>query len=210
MNSKIYQNIFSAAELTILQDHFDQKPFTHIQIENDVVWCKNKNLDYHIPNTPVYEIVKAKITEIIGEHNIASGSYKESYVPYRLHIDGSGRPDFKLNSISNLEPNKDVAVLIPLNENKNFRTITFRCYDSTFPKNSPLKNEWLNSANNLDLDYFTHINENDRKHIPLLPLDQIYEWKLGSCFLWPRSQLHTSTDFAKYGLIKKFMILFIV
>ena len=103
-----------------------------------------------------------------------------------------------------------MAVLIPLVENEHFNTVTFKCYDSNYGgQGDPFKPEWLTSSNDLDLELFTHIRPEVRKDISKLPFDKMFNWKLGSCFMWPRDQLHSSTDFGKYGLLKKFMILFI-
>lgn len=209
MKSKIYENLWTLEELTYLQSHFDSQLYTNTQEVNGVLWCKNKNLDYHVPDTPVYEIIRPKIQAILGDHEMANGAYKESHFPYSTHVDGYYRPDFKENIIDD-HLNRDIAVLIPLVEGPHYNTVTFDCYDGAYEgMGEPFKSEWLSASNNLDLELFTHIRPEVRKDIPKLPLDKIYNWHLGSCFTWPRDQLHSSTDFAKHGLVKKFIVLFI-
>ena len=209
MASKIYKNLWTVDELTYLQKFFDQQSYTYIQEVDGILWCKNKNLHYHIPGSPVYKIIRPKLQEIFGNHEMANGCYKESYFPYATHVDGYNRPDFKENIISD-QLNHDVAVLIPFSENEHFNTITFNCYDSFYADmGGQLPTKWLTSSNDLDLNLFTHINPNVRKDIAKLPVDVLYNWQLGSCLTWGRDQLHSSTDFAKYGLMKKYIILFI-
>jgi hypothetical protein len=210
MKSTIYKNLWTIEEITYLQSHFDAQPYTHIQEINGVLWCKNKNLDYHIPNTPVYEIVKPKIQNILGNHEIANGSYKESYFPYAHHIDGYHRPDFKESFQAKNTMEHDTAFLIPLVENTHFNTISFNCFDPYYETmGGKLKDEWLNSYNNLNLDDFDHISSEFRQDISKLPVDKIFNWKVGNAFSWKRDQLHASTNFAKYRLVKKFIIIFI-
>jgi hypothetical protein len=210
--SMIYENIFSLKEIEILLKYFDTQPYTHIEEVNGVIRCKNKNLDYQIPNSLVHNIVRPKLQLLLGDHEISSGSYKESYFPYATHVDGRHRPDMLDGTIYQIETklNLDIAVLIPLSENFNYKTVTFNAYDEKYNgMGTELKEEWLVSSNDLDLNEFDHIQESVRKNLVKLPLDKIFTWKIGSVFTWNRDQLHTSTNFAKHNLIKKFMILFI-
>ena len=210
--STIYENIFSLKEIEILLKYFDNQPYSNIQEIDGVLWCKNKDLDYQIPNSLVHKIVRPKIQSLIGDHEINNGSYKESYFPYATHIDGPLLRGVLDDNIYQIETNltHNISILIPLSENPVFKTVTFNIHDTKYNgMGSTLKEEWLISSNDLDLNEFDHIQEDVRKDIAKLPLDTIFHWKIGSVFTWSKDQLHTSTNFAKYNLNKKFMILFI-
>jgi hypothetical protein len=208
--STIYENLFSIDEINSLILDFNSKSVTHKEIFNDVLWCENRNLDYHIPNTTVYNIVRPKIEKILGPHEISMGSYKESHWPYGTHIDSYASSNFK--NIYKIKDSieHDTVVLIPLSEHEKFNTITFNCFSEHFEGMSePYNLEWLNSSNDLVLDDLDHIPLVVRETIPKLSIDKVFNWRLGSAFTWKRTQLHTSSNFAKYGLTKKFIVIFI-
>ena len=211
--SIVYKNLFPIEDLTLLIKHFDSQSYSHIQEYNNTLICKNKNLDYQVPNTPVYNIVRPRIQEILGDHNISCGSYKESYTPYSTHVDGRMRPDIVDGTITQIETgfNHDVAIIIPLSESPAFKTVTFKAYDAEYAgMGTALKEEWLHSSNELDLNEFDHIDYPVRQDLLKLELDTVFSWQMGDAFSWTRDQLHSSTNFAKHNLVKKFMILFIV
>jgi hypothetical protein len=208
--STIYENLFSSDEINSLLVDFNSKPITHKEIFIDTLWCENRNLDYHIPDTPVYNIVRPKIQEILGDHEMSMGSYKESFLPYGTHIDSYARSDFKNVTKIKDAIEHDIAVLIPLTEHEKFNTISFDCFSEQFEgMNEPFDSNWLIGSNSLSLDDLDHIPMPVRETIPKLPVDKVFNWHIGSAFTWKRTQLHTSTNFAKYGLTKKFIVIFI-
>ena len=211
--ANIHKNLFNLKEITILQKYFDTKPYTNVQTVNGVLWCKNKNLDYHVPNTFVHSLVKPKIKALLGDHEMSMGSYKECVWPYGTHTDADARYDFDgIHRVkTTVEHNR--SMVIPLCEGPYFNTIVFNCSDTNgnvFHGTSlPFRSEWLNSSNTLDLDTVDHIPLDVRSTMSKLPLDQLMPWALGDVLSWDRNQLHCSTNFAKYGLVKKFIVIFI-
>ena len=101
-------------------------------------------------------------------------------------------------------------VLIPLLEDPEFRTIVFDVHSQEdLGMGEPLPEQYLTGKNDLDLGWFTHMEESARSQIPKFSVDKIFNWKLGNMITWPRTKLHASTDFSKFGLCKKFVILWI-
>ena len=214
MQSTIYENFLTLEEIAQIQEYFDSQPCSHLEEKNGLT-CINKNLDYQIPGSFMYKIVRPKIQEIIGDHEVANSSFKENRIPYPLHIDSLYRPDFQKNIIDN-NMRRNLAILIPLVEGEHFNTILFDLYDSTqigiemmMPKYYEQTFSDTPILNDLDLSRFEHIDERIKKYINKLPVDKIYNWKLGSCITWDRNQLHCSTDFSKYNLSKNCIVLFI-
>jgi hypothetical protein len=212
MKSKIFHNLFSPAEIESIIDYFDQRPYNTIEEHDGVVLSKNKNMDYQIQESFCYKIVRPKINLILGDdHEIFMGCYKECLQSYYLHYD-SPRSHSRFDSAYQLPANSkyNVAILIPLVENPLFKTVIFDIFDhDVADKNLMFDDSCLTSANDLDLTEFTHVSENYRKNLNKLPLDTVFPWRIGDTVIWSRDQLHTSTDFAKHDLVKKFLILFI-
>jgi len=48
-----------------------------------------------------------------------------------------------------------------------------------------------------------------RSQLKRLPIDAVAEWKIGNVITWHKDQLHCSTNFAKYNLRKKMIVIFI-
>lgn len=211
VKSTVHDHIFSTQELEKLINWFSQVPLADNQ-GIDPKGNINKHLNYDLPISPVYQIIKPKIDEIIGHNHVFNaGSYKELRHPYATHIDNA----FYISlSIGEFTQNKkyEAAVLIPLVEHEKFNTVIFDIDDDKIelPMGGEMPQSWLTVEDNgLNLDDFDHINEPTRSQIKKLPVDFVANWKLGSLIVWRMNQLHASTNFAKFGLIKKFIIVFI-
>lgn len=195
--SNVYKNIFSIDEINQIIDFYQNKP--DAKTESHVI---NKNLEYHRPVDFLYKLLNPKINQILGtNHEFYTGSYKECLRPYPLHTDDT-QTHMRLGTVMGFSNRviHNVALLIPLVEGPEFKTITFNIFSK-----KDLVNKRLTTANELLPDDFTHTNFNT---ISRLPVDVVYNWHLGDVLSWDRSQYHISADFAKYGLIKKFLILF--
>jgi hypothetical protein len=42
-----------------------------------------------------------------------------------------------------------------------------------------------------------------------LPIVDVYHWRVGDMFIWDIELYHVSADFDRYGLVKKFFIMFV-
>lgn len=197
MLSTVYKNVLTNNELTQLVDYYKDKPAIHS--EPNVI---NKNLEYHVPEDFSYKLLNPKINSILGkDHEFYTGSYKECLKPYPVHTDSIDL-HAELKTVMGFS-NKhihNVAVLIPLVEGPEFCTVVFDIFSK-----EEFGTKRLATPNSLQANDFTHTSFSTVSH---LPIATEYHWQLGDILIWDKSQYHVSTDFAKHGLIKKFLILF--
>ena len=203
MSSRVYHDVLLPSEIDKILEFYQSQ-----QDANTEQWIVNKNLEYHIPDNFIYKLLNSKITALLGEHEFATGAYKECLKPYPVHVDTYEAHD-GLGTVTNFATQKlhNLAMLIPLVEGPEFKTVTFKLYRK---KNDfyPIPQEWLTKeTNSLDISEFDH--DGLAEFFPRMPLDIEYTWKLGDILCWDRNQVHVSANFACHGLIKKFLILFI-
>jgi hypothetical protein len=197
MTAKVYTDVFSPEEIQSIIEFYSSK-----SIAAKDQYSKNKNLEYQIPEDFSYQMLNPKITELLGEHEFATGAYKECVQPYALHVDGYDAHE-STGTITTFATGKkhNAALLIPLVEGLGYKTVTFKCYSD----NNNIKSEWLGNTNTLNFEEYQHCN----RVITRLPVDIEYSWRLGDVLLWNRNQLHASANFTRFGVTKKFLILFI-
>lgn len=202
-HSKIHHNVFTLDEIQQLCNFFDSKE--SFPTERNI---KNKNLEYHIPDDFCYKLLNPKLTKILGEHEFDTGTFKESSAPYGIHVDSRAMHDTipGLMSFAGNTPKQNVAVLVPLVEGPEFKTVTFDVFSDYNLTDQELITYTQPEQNDLDPNEFGHVR--NFKILNRLPVDAIFEWKLGSIFIWSRTQQHLSTNFAKYNVTKKFLVLF--
>jgi hypothetical protein len=197
MSSKVYSNIFTKQEIDSIIEFYESKP---VAAQDE--YSKNKNLEYQIPEDFSYQLLNPRITELLGEHQFATGAYKECVKPYAVHVDaykaheGTGT----ITTFATAQQHNK-ALLIPLVEGPGYKTVTFKCHSDT----NQVKHEWLQDKNTLDFAEYPHCSNN----ITRLPVDIEYAWRRGDMLAWDRDQLHASADFTRFGVTKKFLILFI-
>jgi hypothetical protein len=107
----------------------------------------------------------------------------------------------KLPQQTNTAKKHNKALLIPLVEGPDYKPVTFRCYSDA----NQINKQWLQGKNTLNFLEYSHCSN----IIIQLPVDVEYAWRLGDILSWDRDQLHASADFTRFGVIKKFLILFI-
>lgn len=205
--SEIHTDVFTLEEINLLRQDQNSRAVAVRETNTNV---HNKNLDYHLPNSIVHKIVKPKLDRLFGtDHEFSTGAYKEAWTPYATHVDNW---DFHRHhySFTDNKQKYNCAVLIPLSEDPEFRTVIFDAHsDADLGMGQPLPEKFLTSSNDLNLNWFTHIKEPTRQQIPKLALDKVFNWKIGNLVIWARSALHCSSDFAKFGLCKRFIVIFI-
>jgi hypothetical protein len=198
MTSKVYTGILSQSEIDSIIKFYETK-----EIKATDHWSNNKYLEYQIPEDFSYQLLNPKLTEILGDHEFATGAYKECIRPYGLHVDAYEAHQ-ETNTITSFSSAKkhNKALLIPLVEGPAYKTVTFNCY-ATVNRNDI--SDWYGDKNSLDPKEFRH----ERRDLTLLPVDIEYSWRIGDILTWDRDQLHMSADFTRFGVTKKFLILFI-
>lgn len=204
MIGKLYKKIIPLELVRSINDFYDQK-----QIAARDKWSLNKNLEYHDPEDFSYQVLNPILTDILGDHEFSTGSYKECIQPYPMHVDTYEAHD-ELSTVTSFSSLKkhNRALLIPLVEGSCFKTVTFKCFSKTNAF-GPMLDSWKGNYNGLDEKEFTHVKKQFHDHIKYLPIDVEYTWTLGDILTWDRDQLHISADFTRCNLTKKFLVLFI-
>jgi len=197
MSSTVYSDVFTKKEIDSIIEFYDSK-----QVKATDHWSNNKYLEYQFAEDFSYQLLNPKLTEILGEHEFDTGTYKECIRPYGLHVDAyEAHQD--TNTITSFSSAKkhNKALLIPLVEGPAYKTVTFKCYS---PTNNYNLSDWYSDKNSLDPTEFAH----EPRDITRLPVDVEYSWHLGDILTWDRNQLHISADFTRFGVTKRFLILF--
>lgn len=210
--SKIYKNVLDQKIIDATNRFFESKtaynPKKHFE---DAVDCVEKDTDIQHTNSFLSKILLPKIRKALEKNiEIDMASWKSSIIPYGTHIDSHYRKNWGdiPRSMGDNDPGFHSAILIPLVQGPEFRTVTFNIFDHNYEKMSDiLPAEWLTSSNSLDpLDFSHCVNPHD---ITKLSVDIDYTWSIGDIFVWPREQLHSSVDFRRYGKSsKEFIIIF--
>lgn len=197
--------MFTATEIALLAQDCDRRPVAAMEGTSNI----NKNLDYQISGSVSNSIIKPKLDILFGEEcTVSQGCYKILSCPYGTHIDNDG---YRQQHYTHSHDAKfETAVLIPLIEDPRFCTITFDVFtDELHGISKILPAKFETGSNNFDLTELDHIPQPAREQISQFNIDTIFRWKLGSALTWHKNQLHTSTNFAKFGLVKKFIIIFV-
>jgi hypothetical protein len=202
---KVIENLFTDKEIAQLTLDCDARP---VATYNNIVNI-NKNLDYQFEGSVSRAILKPKLDLVFGlDHVVAQGCYKINSLPLGTHIDNAGTL-YKWEA-QDIPAKHQAGMIIPLNENEHFCTVTFEVYSDTWHGMSELLPAEHETGNNdFDLTRLDHIAEPARSQIHKFNIDTVFPWKLGNAFIWNKNQLHCSTNFAKFGLEKKFILLFI-
>lgn len=204
MNSLVYKKVIPVEVINSIIKFYDSEPDRHT--EPGII---NKNLEYHIPENFIFETLNPYLNEILGsDHEFSTGSYKSSNRPYIIHVDSRMQLDaYSSMSFDSGQVKKNKAVLIPLVEGPEFRTITFNGWSDFNPTYTELRTCQTDTKNHLLREDFGHERMFDI--INYLPIDVDYQWELGDVLVWDRNQWHISSDFARYNKTKKFLVLFI-
>ena len=199
MSSRIFQNVLQPEDISAILEFYQHKPDAKTES-----YTINKNFEYHIPEDFSYQLLHEKIEKILGPHEFDTGAYKECIKPYPLHSD-SPETHSSIESLMSFgtKKNLNLAILIPLVEGDEFCTVVFDCYST-----QDLKNKQQPTPNQLKQQDFGHCT-NQWPMLNRLPIVDVYHWRVGDVFIWDRQQYHVSADFAKYGLVKKFLIMFV-
>lgn len=199
MSNRVYRDVLSQDDINALIEYYRDKP--DAATESYVI---NKNFEYHIPEDFSYQLLHSKIEQILGPHEFDTGAYKECLKPYPLHSDSpETHTDLSTVMMFGSEKKHNLALLIPLVQGDEFCTVVFDCF-----LKDDLINKRLDKPNQLRRDDFGHC-KNLWHLINHLPVASTYHWRCGDIFVWDRQQYHISTDFTRYGLVKKFLIMFV-
>ena len=212
----IIPDFLTIDEVNSILTYFNNRPY---DVENIKEVCgeaivnnRHKNNDYNLPGSLVREIVYSKLEKIVGPHIMDNGSLLESHYPYAAHLDTHqdlSRKNFHCHSDNFLNQ----SVLLSLNEDPSFKTVMFDYFADLVDYTEPPVNDGSIANTMLDPKYanldFSHMLENQINFIKHIQITDVYNWKTGSAIIWPRNQLHTSSNFYHSGKQKKAIVLFL-
>lgn len=203
--SQLYHDVFTVEEIDQLRTYFDQQPVAYT---NETTGNQSKNLDYHIPGSMAFKLIRPKLNKLLGaDHQVAISACQECHSPFQNHIDNHSYTE-QWNAF-NVQRKHELLFLIPLIEGDGLNTILFDKFSTDdVGMGQPLPKEWLNGSNDLDLNELTHIDQTARDQLQYIKVDQVVNWKKGTMFSWHINQLHASTNFKQHGIdVKKFILI---
>lgn len=202
--AQVYHNVLTAQEIQSIIDFYADQPDAATQD-----YVINKNLEYHIPDNFIYQLLNPKLQQILGDHEFDNGAYKECLKPYPLHVDTHYAHE-QLDTMTTFssEHRHNAAVLIPLVEGDMYRTVAFNCYAQDNNWYTDI-DAWRGERNVLQREHYQSSDDRTFDMLSHLPVDVDYRWRLGDVLTWKRDQLHVSADFASFGVTKKFLVLFV-
>ena len=215
---KKYQNFLSKDEVNEILEWLESKPYTkEVMIDPlisaDAVKYRNKSLDFHLESSLVRKIVFPKLKKIIPNADTAdptNSAFLESHYPFGLHVDTLKTFDKNgFYSIKNTTTN--TAVLIALNESPDFKTVFFDFYTDDLDKDYdslPSSSQPVSTLEypGVDLSHFSDRSKEFLQYHKIKCID-CCRWEQGLAMVWPRTQLHSSSNFSGKG-IKKALVLF--
>lgn len=216
MDTQIVRNVLTSHEVGFLLSYYNSKPYTAENIREyqgqKIINNRHKDSEYDIPTSPVHQLIYPKLKEIIGLHQMDGGSLLESHFPFQMHLDT--HKTFEDNQFyQHTETSKclDIAVLISLNEDPSFKTVMFDyCADTIdltqIPSEGNMNIQESIECADVTLDHFT---SQQLEFIKNLKISSVYNWSAGSVIVWPRRQLHCSSNFYSSGKQKKAIVLFL-
>jgi hypothetical protein len=209
---KIYHNVFDAEEIKKLTNFYSTLPIVSEKRSTDGQLFRNiKNTEYNLQDELPYQIIHPKLEKLIGQHRFTGGHYLDAHQPYVCHIDTI--PSFNKRDVPVHESldHRNLGILIPLVENKHFHTIFFNHYlESLNP--GYMNKISCNSDTTLEPEIMAlldHHTAEELSNIAKFKLDTVADWVVGSVLSWDRNQLHCSGNFAKYGLTKQAIVLWV-
>jgi hypothetical protein len=215
MDTQIIHNFLNNDEVGFLLSYYDSKPYTSertTEYQNrTIILNRNKNSDYDQPTSLVHQLLGPKLKKLLGPHVMDSGSLLESHYPYSMHLDTHDTFEDRQFYLHNKkEKCLDIAVLISLNEDPSFKTVMFDYFSDTIEltqiPNSQNNNIVSNDYSGIDLSHFT---QQQLDFVKNLKISNVYNWSLGGLVIWPRRQLHCSSNFYSSGKQKKAIVLFL-
>lgn len=208
----VHDNIFTQEEIAELNQYYAGLPVVSDKhLPNGKLLRKMKNSEYNFEDQLPYQIIHPKLEKLLGRHHFTGGHYLDAHQPFVCHVDNisfyneSGVPVYE-------DPDhKNTGVLIPLVEGEHFNTVFF---DHYYKLLTPGYMEEIaqNSDTELEpeiMDLLDHHRPEDLPHIKKFKLDCVGNWKIGRVLTWGRDQLHCSSNFAKYGLTKQAIVLWV-
>ena len=200
---KIFHNIIPEKTIKILKAYYEKKPYSLIRWQDEqkgIVHQKEKHNDYNVSDGIVNKVLYPLLRKIVGEHTQCNGAYAEVYDGAKLHVDSNieMKSYYKTNTVD-----QNLGILIPLTEGKQHQTVFFDYFTEKFTKDSPVPAEKYS----VDEEMFGHVEKWMLEKAKHIPIDKIFNYKVGDIAVWDRRQLHCAANLSK-GMTKTHIIIF--
>lgn len=218
MSIQQYPGLLTPEETDEILHWLKDRPYTKEkygpgQTATDILHYRNKNIDFHLPDSVVRKIVFPKLSSLLQIPDLTPthSAFLESHYPFSLHVDTVKTFDNEQFSSTN-EHSNERAVLIALNESTDFQTVFFDLhtdnldeYYEKIPTMIPdLPVPVYDNTN--DLSHLSNRARNLLRHYNITRAEAL-TWKKGSALSWHRQQMHCSSNFYNKG-IKQALIMF--
>lgn len=208
-NAQIFTKVFSAAEIASLIEYYSSLPYVKDKyINENVLQFRNKHNHYDLKNSVPYSIMYDKIAALIGQHAMEYGDYLESHYPFSLHVDTNYTFTAESYYRHDTGQHRNMAVLVPLSEHELFNTVFFDHWSSTQMTRETVLPKITTEPQQHNID-LSHIGSGMRQQLEWIPLDKIFQWKLGDVAVWDRNQLHCASNFLPTGTSKQAIVIFV-
>lgn len=213
MTVDVFSGVFDRSEIDALTAFYHELPVSNSRYHTNGQLIRTmKHSQYNLTDRTPYKILSPKLQTILGQHEFSGGHYMDAHLPFELHVDSISAYKRNAVKIFDAPAQQNKGVLIPLSENVHFHTVFFQHYRDKFDMSDiydvvagispPVVTEsWLDLMDHHDPDWFDCIGR--------LTLDRVASWHLGDVICWSRNQLHCSSNFAKHGLTKQAIVLWI-
>jgi hypothetical protein len=206
MTINTYKDFLTNAECQSLLAFMDKKSITGtITNKYNKEIGLRKSIDYEISFSIARKILHPKITNLIGSHDIDSGSYIESNQGFGLHTDS--HEYLKGCDCTQENPNNlDIGILIPLASSPEFNTIFFDYQTVGYIDfdHFEIDDRYQNDLSS-EID---HLIPSQRKVAQHLPVKSRFYWNVGDICVFSRSILHCAANFND-DLCRKWIVIFI-
>ena len=188
--AKIFHDVISKKKINLLIEYYSKKPYSQIRYrdrDQKILHLKEKHSDYNVKGSIPHIILNPILKAIIGDHQMYNGAYHEIYDPVRLHVDTNQN----LTECDQIGPgDKNIGILIPLAEGPKFQTIFFDYFTENFTDESKVSEQEFHT----DMNPFQHLHDWMKEKVTGIPIDKIFDYKLGDLVCWDRRQLHCAAN----------------
>ena len=191
---RIFHNIIPKKNIKILKAYYEKKPYSIIRWsdeEKGILERKEKHNDYNVSNGIVNKVLYPVLKQIIGEHRQCNGFWAEVHSATNPHVDSEVGP--MARNYSTGDGGKNLSILIPLTEGERHQTVFFDYFTEDFHEHSPVPAENLS----IEHEMFGHLKQHMLEKVKHIPIDKIFNYKVGDIAVWDRRQLHCAASLLK-------------
>ena len=191
--ARIFHDVVPKKTIDLLKAYYSKKPHSLVRWVDEqkgILQQKEKHNDYNVSNGIVHKVLYPVLQSIVGEHTQCSGSWAEIHRGVSLHVDSNIE---LADYYSTGAADQNLGILIPLTEGERHQTVFFDYFTEDFNEHSPVPTDTLP----VDHTMFGHLTQWMLEKVKHIPIDKIFNYKVGDIVVWDRRQLHCAVDLPK-------------